>query len=140
MFLPDLRKLFSAQHNPTTYEYTCESHFSLKNIFVRFSQDGTLTGLRKVTNIKCHDNPSSAQRGQTLSQQSILETMRMCIKYTVYLCVLYGFENKERLFHYTALIGWFSTARRTVSLQSISSSQQSAAASTPSAMLDACQQ
>jgi hypothetical protein len=57
--------------------------------------------------------------------------MRTCIKHTVYLCVLYGFENKLRLFHYTALIGWFGTARRTVSLQSISSSQQQAARPAP---------
>jgi hypothetical protein len=26
---------------------------------------------------------------------------------TVYLCVLYGSENKQRLFHYTALTDWF---------------------------------
>ena len=27
--------------------------------------------------------------------------------HTVYLCVLCGFENKQRLFPYTALTGWF---------------------------------
>jgi len=27
--------------------------------------------------------------------------------HTVYLCVLCGSENKQRLFHFTALIGWF---------------------------------
>jgi hypothetical protein len=27
--------------------------------------------------------------------------------HTVYLCVLCGSENKQRLFHYTALTGWF---------------------------------
>jgi hypothetical protein len=25
----------------------------------------------------------------------------------LYLCVLYGYENKQRLFHYTALTDWF---------------------------------
>jgi len=91
-------------------------NFSLKNIFVRFSPDGALTGLHKVISIKYHDNPSSAQRGQTLSQQSILAKTRTCIQiarsaHTVYLRVLYGSENKQRLFHCTALIGWFSAAR-----------------------------
>jgi len=27
--------------------------------------------------------------------------------HTVYLCVLYGSENKQRLFHYKALTDWF---------------------------------
>jgi hypothetical protein len=27
--------------------------------------------------------------------------------HTVYLCVLYGYQNKQRFFLYTALIGWF---------------------------------
>ena len=27
--------------------------------------------------------------------------------HTVYLCVLFGSENKQRLFHYAALTGWF---------------------------------
>lgn len=90
---------------------------SVSRIFLSdFHQTGICwTGLYKVTNITCHDNPSSAQRGQTLSQQSILATIRTCTQiprsgHTVYLCVLYGSENKQRLFHHTALIGWFSTA------------------------------
>jgi hypothetical protein len=31
----------------------------------------------------------------------------LCSAHTVYLCVLCGSENKQRLFHCTALIGWF---------------------------------
>ena len=33
---------------------------------------------------------------------------------TVYLCVLYGSENEQRLFPYTALIAWFVERRRSV--------------------------
>jgi len=31
--------------------------------------------------------------------------------HTVYLCVLFGYQNKQRLFPYTALIGWFLEER-----------------------------
>ena len=34
--------------------------------------------------------------------------------HTVYLCVLRGSENKQRLFHCTALTGWFLQLRRSV--------------------------
>ena len=34
--------------------------------------------------------------------------------HTVYLCVLCGSENKQRLFHCTALTGWFLQLRRSV--------------------------
>jgi len=34
--------------------------------------------------------------------------------HTVYLCVLYISQNKQRLFPYTALSDWFSQPRRSV--------------------------
>jgi len=34
--------------------------------------------------------------------------------HTVYLCVLCGSENKQRLFPYTALADWFVKLRRSV--------------------------
>ena len=99
-----------------------------------------MTGLHKVTNINCHDNPSSAQCGQTLSQESILATMRTCIQsarsaHTVYLCVLYGSKNKPIISPYTInLLVQYCAAGPYLY------NQQQSAVSTPSAVLAACQQ
>ena len=38
----------------------------------------------------------------------------LCFAHTVYLCVLCGSENKQRLFPYTALTDWFLKPRRIV--------------------------
>ena len=42
------------------------------------------------------------------SQRFLYVPPGLTLKTTVYLCVLYGTQNKQRLFPYTALIDWLS--------------------------------
>ena len=77
------------------------------------------THLRKIPGIELHENPPSASRvvrcGQTDRHDetnSLFVILRTLIKilrsaHTVYLYVLYGPPNKQRLFPYTALTDWF---------------------------------
>jgi hypothetical protein len=75
-----------------------------------------------LSNIKFHKNPTSGSRdlsiGRTDGQTDVTKLIvafriygtRLNIPHsahTVYLCVLYGFQNKQQLFPYTALTDWF---------------------------------
>ena len=50
-------------------------------------------------------NPCKAQ--WSLYEPPVYHSQILRSAHTVYLCVLYGSENKQRLFPYTALTDWF---------------------------------
>ena len=54
---------------------------------------------------KCNFNPFTAQWLIYIPPGLIFKFLRSA--HTVYLCVLYGFQNKQPLFPHTAPIDWF---------------------------------